>query len=98
MRLSPPGFSDGDASQVDREDEENTDSCRFLAYQVEALHMEQESASIPKAFKYKLQPTPAQERVLAIVLERGRTRYKTALAQRKTWWDRGQGRSPTSNY
>jgi putative transposase len=57
--------------------------------------MEQQSASIRKAFKYKLKPTPAQELALETVVQRCRTLYNTALEQRRTWWERGQGRSAT---
>ena len=45
----------------------------------------------PKTFKYKLQPTPEQERQLEAVLWRCRTLYNCALEQRLTWWRRGQG-------
>jgi putative transposase len=44
-----------------------------------------------KTFKYRLNPTPAQEQELATVLLRCRTLYHVALEQRKTWWERGQG-------
>jgi putative transposase len=53
--------------------------------------MEQHSESIRKTFKYKLTPTPEQERALETVLQRCRTLYNVALEQRKTWWGRGQG-------
>jgi len=48
-----------------------------------------------KAYKYKLEPTPAQEAMLDTTLYRCRTLYNAALEQRKTWWDRGEGKSPT---
>ena len=52
-------------------------------------------ARVRKTFKYKLKPTPEQERALAEVLWRCRTLYNTALEQRRTWWQRGQGKSAT---
>jgi Helix-turn-helix domain len=65
-------------------------------YQAEHICMEQHSVStIRKTFKYKLIPTPQQERVLELVLSRCRTLYNIALEQRKTWWARGQGKSAT---
>jgi putative transposase len=44
-----------------------------------------------KTFKYRLMPTPEQERALEQVLLRCRTLYNCALEQRKIWWGRGQG-------
>jgi putative transposase len=41
-------------------------------------------ASLRKTFKYKLKPTPEQERELELVLGRCRTLYNTALEQRIT--------------
>jgi putative transposase len=46
------------------------------------------SESVRKTFKYRLQPTPAQERALDDVLWRCRTLYNTALDQRITAWQR----------
>jgi putative transposase len=44
--------------------------------------------SLRKTYKYKLKPTPEQERELEEVLWRCRTRYNTALEQRITAWQR----------
>jgi len=58
--------------------------------------MEQQSGSVGthrKTYHYKLKPTPEQERALETVLTRCRMLYNCALEQRKTWWERGQGRS-----
>ena len=41
-----------------------------------------------KTFKYKLYPTPEQERALETVLYRCRTLYNVALEERKTAWER----------
>ncbi len=41
-----------------------------------------------KSYKYKLKPTPEQERALELVLWRCRTLYNTALEQRITAWER----------
>jgi putative transposase len=60
---------------------------------VEYTYMTQQG--IYKTFKYRLLPTPAQAQALEIVLSRCRMLYNTALEQRKTWWQRGQGRSAT---
>lgn len=49
-----------------------------------------EQQGIRKTYKYRLEPTPQQERVLETVLWRCRTLYNVALEQRKTWWERGQ--------
>ena len=48
-----------------------------------------------KAYKYKLQPTPAQEQVLDTIFWRCRTLYNCALEQRKVWWQRGEGKVAT---
>ena len=57
--------------------------------------MGMEQRTIRNTYKYKLKPTPEQERVLAEVLWRCRVLYNAALEQRKTWWGRGQGKSAT---
>jgi putative transposase len=57
--------------------------------------MGMEQPSVRKTYKYKLKPTPAQQRALETVLLRCRTLYNCALEQRKTWWGRGQGKSAT---
>ena len=44
--------------------------------------------TVRKAYKYKLKPTPEQERVLAETLWRCRTLYNTALEQRKVAYER----------
>ena len=65
------------------------------------------SEAVRKTSKYKLTPTPDQERAWERVLWRCRTRYNCALdtryncaldtryncalEQRRTWWGRGQG-------
>jgi putative transposase len=41
---------------------------------------------VRKAYKYKLKPTPSQERVLAEVLRQCQSLYNTALEQRITLW------------
>ena len=46
------------------------------------------SETVRKTFKYKLMPTPAQERALGLVLSRCRTLYNVALEERKTAWER----------
>ncbi|HEV2458069.1 MAG TPA: transposase, partial [Ktedonobacterales bacterium] len=51
--------------------------------------------SVCKSYKYKLKPTPDQEQALEAVLHRCRTLYNTALEQRRTWWERGQGKRAT---
>ena len=48
-----------------------------------------------RAYKYKLCHTSAQEQALETTLWRCRTLYNVALEQRKTWWQRGEGKSPT---
>jgi putative transposase len=48
------------------------------------------SGTVRKTFKYKLVPTPEQERALEIVLWRCRDLYNTALEERKTAWERGR--------
>jgi putative transposase len=50
-----------------------------------------EQQGVRKTYKYRLEPTPEQERVLETVLWRCRALYNAALEQRKTWWERGQG-------
>jgi putative transposase len=47
-----------------------------------------EAAAERKAFKYRLCPTPEQERALETTLWRCRTLYNVALEERKTAWER----------
>ena len=54
-----------------------------------------EQHTVHKTFKYRLSPTPAQAQALEVVLWRCRVLYNMALEQRKTWWERGQGKSAT---
>jgi len=57
-----------------------------------------ESVELPrlaKTFKYRLVPTPEQAQALELVLSRCRMLYNCALEQRKTWWERGQGKRAT---
>ncbi len=42
-----------------------------------------------KTFKYRLKPTPAQERALAMVLWRCRELYNAGLEERKAAWEHG---------
>jgi putative transposase len=50
--------------------------------------MTDEAATERKAFKYRLCPTPDQERALELVLWRCRTLYNVALEERQTAWER----------
>ena len=54
-----------------------------------------EQQSVRKTYKYRLKPTPEQERELERVLGVCRWLYNTALEQRKIWWQRGQGKGAT---
>jgi putative transposase len=54
-----------------------------------------EQRAVRKTYKYKLYPTPDQERQLDHTLRLCRVLYNVALEQRKTWWERGQGRNAT---
>jgi putative transposase len=54
-----------------------------------------EEPGIRKTYKYRLDPTPAQEQGLEVVLARCRMLYNVALEQRKTWWSRRQGKGAT---
>ena len=47
-----------------------------------------EQQTVRKTYKYKLKPTPEQERELGRVLGLCRTLYNTALEQRITAWRR----------
>src|SRR5262249_14425301 len=47
--------------------------------------------TVHKTYQYKLKPTPAQEQALEEVVWRCRVLYNTALEQRITWWQRGEG-------
>jgi putative transposase len=47
-----------------------------------------EPQSVRKTYKYRLYPTPEQERALDTVLWRCRTLYNVALDERKTAWER----------
>jgi putative transposase len=46
-----------------------------------------EQRAVRKTFKYKLQPTPAQERAMERVLWRCRELYNAGLQERKTAWE-----------
>jgi hypothetical protein len=50
-----------------------------------------EPRSVRNTYRYRLEPTPDQARVLELVVWRCRMLYNLALEQRKTWWERGQG-------
>jgi len=63
--------------------------------QESANHLMESAYSGRKAYKYRLEPTPAQAQVLETILWRCRTLYNVALEQRKTWWERGEGKSAT---
>src|SRR5215469_7098735 len=47
---------------------------------------EQTVGQMRKTFKYKLNPTPKQERAMAFVLRRCRERYNAALEERRDAW------------
>ncbi len=46
-----------------------------------------ERGSVRKTFKYRLQPTPEQERALAAVVWRCRELYNAGLQERKAAWE-----------
>jgi putative transposase len=50
-----------------------------------------EQQSVRKTYKYRLDPTPEQQKALDVTLWRCRTLYNVALEQRTLWWERGQG-------
>ena len=43
---------------------------------------------VRKTYKYKLKPTPEQERALVFVLRRCRERYNAALQERRDAWQK----------
>jgi transposase len=47
-----------------------------------------DTQSVHKTYKYRLYPTPAQERALETILWRFRVLYNTALEARNTAWER----------
>jgi putative transposase len=49
---------------------------------------EQTAQSVRKTYKYKLNPTPEQERALAFVVRRCRELYNAALQERKEAWEK----------
>jgi putative transposase len=49
--------------------------------------MEQQHASVRKTYKYKLMPTPEQERTLETVVWRCRELYNAGLQERKAAWE-----------
>jgi hypothetical protein len=68
----------------------------YFGYQTKEEHMGPlEQNDVRKTFKYKLMPTPAQERTLKSIFWHCRTLYNVALEQRRTWWGRGQGVTAT---
>src|SRR5215469_857294 len=50
--------------------------------------MDQQRASVRKTYKYKLLPTPEQERTLAMVVWRCRELYNAGLQERKAAWEK----------
>src|SRR5262249_8445574 len=62
-----------------------------------SLTSEQTVQTLRKTFKYTLMPTPEQAQALEEVLWRWWTLCNCALEQRKTWWERGQGKGATYN-
>jgi len=69
--------------------------CRAAWRRLEQHRTSATGHRVRKTYQEQLRPTPAQERELAVVLWRCRTLDNVALAQRITWWRRGQGRSAT---
>ena len=69
--------------------------CRAAGRRLEQHRTSATGHRVRKTYQEQLRPTPAQERELAVVLWRCRTLDNVALAQRITWWRRGQGRSAT---
>jgi putative transposase len=59
-----------------------------FASQAEYLSMEEQRDTIRKTFKYKLMPTPEQERALEQVLWRCRELYNAGLQERKAAWEK----------
>jgi putative transposase len=57
--------------------------------------MDQQRDTVYKTYQFKLPGAPAQEQAVEAALHRCRTLYNTALEQRRTWWDRGQGTCAT---
>ncbi|HEX6798261.1 MAG TPA: transposase [Ktedonobacterales bacterium] len=59
-----------------------------------------EQQSVRKTYKYKLDPTPDQERALGHTHTLCRRVYNCALEQRRTWWERGQcgGQGKSATY
>jgi putative transposase len=57
--------------------------------------MAMEQHATPRTYKFRLKPTPEQERELERVLLGCRVLYNCALEQRIAWWRRGQGKSVT---
>src|SRR5262249_44275211 len=93
--LRPPWFTHGGESRVAQGATKVSVVIRLCTRQADCIPMEQEQQTVPKTYQYKLKPTPQQERALETVLWRCRTLYNCALEQRKTWWERGQGKGAT---
>jgi len=60
--------------------------CRIHSDQAEENRMDEQT--VRKTFKYKLKPTPEQERAMAFVLRRCRELYNAALQERKEAWQK----------
>src|SRR5215831_6099182 len=60
--------------------------CRFHSDQTEENRMDEQT--VRKTFRYKLRPTPQQERAMAFVLRRCRELYNAALQERKEAWQK----------
>jgi IS605 OrfB family transposase len=71
---------------VARQGHESTNSRRFLAYQAESLSMDQQR--VRKTYKYKLMPTPEQERTLETIVWRCRELSNAGLQERKAAYER----------
>src|SRR5262245_60579783 len=50
--------------------------------------MSEQAVTVHKTFKYKLQPTPAQEEAMAFVVRRCRELYNAGLQERREAWQK----------
>ncbi len=91
--LRPPWCTYGEESRVALEGHESTSNYRISAKRVEETYMEQHG--LRKTFKYKLKPTPEQERLLERTLMLCRHVYNAAVGERREAW-RMRGVSVTS--
>ncbi len=84
--MKPPRFTHGDESRAARQAAIVPLYCRISTSQAEYLSMDEQT--VRKAYKYKLKPTPEQERLLDRTTMLCRHVYNAAVEERRGAWQK----------